>query len=182
MPPHQVGFLHRFHLKTGTHFGYFGLESCVFFDRTTDCINVFIVSIPNQWERNRNMRIGHGLESFFYLRSSLSNHNIISPYRPGLKKAINFTGLLWKRVWKITFFDSEIGSRFQEPGRTSPTTIPRSTPRVLTFNNDAKQLPKWILHEYHLSQNGLPRFETFTWQNLTLADMVIPFATPTYQP
>ena len=63
-----------------------------------------------------------------------------------------------------------------------PNNNSQEYPRVLTFNNDAKQLPKWILHEYHLSQNGLRHFEMFTWQNLTLADMVIPFATPTYQP
>ena len=27
VPPHQVGFLRRFRLKTGIHFAHFGLES-----------------------------------------------------------------------------------------------------------------------------------------------------------
>ena len=44
-----------------------------------ECMNVFIVSIPNEWERKRNMRIRNGFEVFFFgLRSNLSNDNIIS--------------------------------------------------------------------------------------------------------
>ena len=33
--PHRVGFLHRFGLKTGIHFGHFGPESGMVFERTT---------------------------------------------------------------------------------------------------------------------------------------------------
>ena len=43
-----------------------------------ECMDVFIVSIPNEWERKRNMRIRNGFEEFFCLRSNLSNDNIIS--------------------------------------------------------------------------------------------------------
>ena len=34
LPPHRVGFLRRFGLKTGIHFGHFGLESSVVFEGT----------------------------------------------------------------------------------------------------------------------------------------------------
>ena len=37
------------------------------------------------------MRVRNGFEEFFCLRSNVNNDNIIS-------------GLVWKRVWKITFF------------------------------------------------------------------------------
>jgi len=46
--PHRVGFLCHFGLKTGVHFAHFGLESGIVFKGTTECMNVFIVSIPNE--------------------------------------------------------------------------------------------------------------------------------------
>ena len=61
VPPHRVGFLRRFGLKTGPDFAHFGLESSMVFKGTTECINVLIVSIPEK-ERKRNMRIRNGLE------------------------------------------------------------------------------------------------------------------------
>ena len=56
---------HRFGLKTGTHFAHFGVESGRVFEGTTECMNVFIVSISNEPERKRNMRIRNGFEEFF---------------------------------------------------------------------------------------------------------------------
>ena len=54
---------------------------------------------------------------FFCLRSNLSNDNIISAQRPGLKTGVeNYT--FWGLNW--------LG--FEEPGDTSPPMIPRSTP------------------------------------------------------
>ena len=35
VPPHRVGFLGRFGLKTGIHFAHFGLESGMVFEGTT---------------------------------------------------------------------------------------------------------------------------------------------------
>ena len=35
VPPHRVGFLRRFSLKTGIHFAHFGLESGMVFEGTT---------------------------------------------------------------------------------------------------------------------------------------------------
>ena len=50
MLPHREGFLNRFSLKTGIHFAQFGLETGMVFKGTTECMNVFIVSIPNDHE------------------------------------------------------------------------------------------------------------------------------------
>ena len=36
VPPHRVGFLRRFGLKTGINFAYFGLESSMVFEGTTE--------------------------------------------------------------------------------------------------------------------------------------------------
>ena len=48
VPPQRVGVLHHFGLKTGIHFAYIGLESGMVFEGTTGCMNLFIVSIPNE--------------------------------------------------------------------------------------------------------------------------------------
>ena len=48
VPPHRVGFLRCFGLKTGIHFVYFGLKTGMIFEGSTGCMNVFIVSIPNE--------------------------------------------------------------------------------------------------------------------------------------
>ena len=48
VPPPRVWFLRRFGLKTGIHFAYFGLELGMVFEGTTECVNVFIVPIPNE--------------------------------------------------------------------------------------------------------------------------------------
>ena len=52
--PHRVRCLDRFGLETGLiHFIHFGLESGVVFEGTTESINVFIISIPNEKERKK---------------------------------------------------------------------------------------------------------------------------------
>ena len=48
VPPNRVGFLGRFGLKTGIHFAHFGLKSGMVLEGTTECMNVFIVAIPNE--------------------------------------------------------------------------------------------------------------------------------------
>ena len=45
VPPHQLGFLLCFGQKTGRHFAHFGLELGLVFKETTECMNIFIVSI-----------------------------------------------------------------------------------------------------------------------------------------
>ena len=54
--------LGRFGLKTGILFAYFALESGMVFVGTAECLNVFIISIPNDKERKKNMRIRNGFE------------------------------------------------------------------------------------------------------------------------
>ena len=53
VPPYRVGFLpgvflHRFGLKAGIDFAHFGLESGMVLEGTTECMDVFIVSVPNE--------------------------------------------------------------------------------------------------------------------------------------
>ena len=48
VPPNWVGFLRRFGLKMGIHFAHFGLESGMVSRELRECINVFIVLIPNE--------------------------------------------------------------------------------------------------------------------------------------
>ena len=55
VPNHRVGFLRRFGLKTVIHLVHFGLESGMVFEGTTECMNVFIVSILNELESKRNI-------------------------------------------------------------------------------------------------------------------------------
>ena len=54
----------------GINFAHLGLESGMVFEGTTECMNVLIVSIPDEYERKRNMRIRNGcvcLHSNLYL-------------------------------------------------------------------------------------------------------------------
>ena len=48
----------------------------------------------NVKERGRNMRILNGFEEFFCVHSNLSNNDIISVCRPGLKTGVDFRGLV----------------------------------------------------------------------------------------
>ena len=57
VPPHQVGFLHRFGLKTVWNWVLFSRE-------LRECKKVFIVLIPNEYERKRNMRIRNRAQNF----------------------------------------------------------------------------------------------------------------------
>ena len=43
-------------------FARFGLKTGVVFEGTAECMNVFIVPIPDEKERKRNMRIRNGFE------------------------------------------------------------------------------------------------------------------------
>ena len=46
VPPQRVGFRRCFGQKTGVDFAHFGLESCM--KELRLCINLFVVSIPNE--------------------------------------------------------------------------------------------------------------------------------------
>ena len=79
MPPHRVGFLRRFGLKTGTLLAQFGLESGMVFEGTTECMNV---SVSFQFQIGKKEReiceFEMDLNNSFCLRSNLCNDNIVS--------------------------------------------------------------------------------------------------------
>ena len=54
------------------------------------------------------MRIRNEFNEFVCLRSNLSNDNIISVWARS-EKVMDFRGLVWKRVRKITFFGLKSG-------------------------------------------------------------------------
>ena len=93
-PPFGVGCLRLFGLKTGTDYAHFGLESGMVFEGTTGVYERIYRFNSNVKERGRNMRILNGFEEFFCLHSNLSNNDIISVYRPGLKTGVDFRGLV----------------------------------------------------------------------------------------
>ena len=51
-----------------------------------ECMNVVIVSIPNEYKEEREIR--NGFEEFFCLPSHPSNDKVISAQRPGLKAGV----------------------------------------------------------------------------------------------
>ena len=54
MPPHRVGFLRRFGVKTGIHFGHFGLESGMVFGGNTGVYDRIIY--PFQFQMSKKER------------------------------------------------------------------------------------------------------------------------------
>ena len=48
VPPQRVWFVGLLSLKTGIHFAHVGLESGMVFEGSTEYMNVFIASIPNE--------------------------------------------------------------------------------------------------------------------------------------
>ena len=102
--PHRVAFLRRFGLKTGIHFAPFGLESGMVFEGTTG-VHERIYRFNSVWVRKKEKYANRNeFEQFQVSPSNPSNDNIISAWTPGLKTGMDFRGLVWKRVWKITFF------------------------------------------------------------------------------
>ena len=58
--PQRVGFLRRFGLKTGIDFVHFDLKLGFGSRELRECMNVFIVSVPNEVEKRIRMRIRDG--------------------------------------------------------------------------------------------------------------------------
>ena len=50
-------FFCRFGLKMDIDFAYFGLNSSIVFEGIQESMNVFVISIPNEYERKTNIRI-----------------------------------------------------------------------------------------------------------------------------
>ena len=87
------GFLGLFGLKTGVHFAHLGLKSGMVFEVTTRAYKR-IYRFNSKWTRKklRNMRIRNAREESFSFRSNLSNYDVISAWRPGLKTGMDFRG------------------------------------------------------------------------------------------
>ena len=68
-------------------------------------------------------------KNFVCLHSNLSNDNMISALRPGLKMGMNFIVLIGKRVWKITFFGlkSDLKNQVAHPTKNSHENPPPPT-------------------------------------------------------
>ena len=90
-PALRVGFLRLFGLKTDTDFAHFGLELGMVFVGTTGVYERFHSKCERKTEKYANSK---WFEEFFCLRSNLSNDDIISTYRPGLKIGVDFSGLV----------------------------------------------------------------------------------------
>ena len=121
-----------------------------------------------------------------------------SPPSQSSMKKLPIFGAKWK--WKPTKRDKSTSSDFVARGRplrgktrfaplAKRSTCSRSIQwlSIVTFNNDAKPPPKWILREFDVSRiqprvGGLPHLETFTWQNLTPAEKVTRSGRPGYPP
>ena len=85
----RVRFLQRFGLKTGIHFAHFGLESGMVFEGTTECINVFIVSIPNELGWKEKCANSKWLWIIFFVCALI--YVMIAQFLPKSQ--------VWKRVW-----------------------------------------------------------------------------------
>ena len=72
------------------------------------------------------MRIRNGFQELFCLLPNLSNDNIISALRPGLKTGVG-NYIFWSEIW----------SGFGEPGGTFPPIIPRFSKQ---FKLDSEKL------------------------------------------
>ena len=76
----------------------------------------------------------------FCLCSNQSNDNIIPAYGPGLKTSMDFRGLVWERVWKITYFGLKKGQDLESlvahPHQEIPGVPPGiQLPRCLFFSS-----------------------------------------------
>ena len=88
VPPHQVGFLRRFGLKTGIlgiYFAYFGLESGMVFEGTTGVYERSYLSFQFQMNKNEVE-----IYEFFCLHTESKYDDVIFALRPGLKTVMDF--------------------------------------------------------------------------------------------
>ena len=128
----------------------------------SECMNVFIVSNPNDLDRKKNMRIRNGFEEFVFLPSNLKAR---SENGYGFERSRLKTGAENNTFW------SEIGSGFGEQGGTPPPRILRSSPppSAREFSQIRQFVTgNWLIVEnyfkgsllYNLSTLRIPRHAT----------------------
>ena len=81
----------------------------------------------NKKERKR-CEFETDLKHFFCLPFNLSNDDIISAERPGLKTDMDFKGLVRKQVWKVTFFGLKSGHNLENPAAHPQQEFPEVPP------------------------------------------------------
>ena len=101
------------------------------------------------------MRIRNGFEEFICLRSNLSSDNIISSYRPGVKTGMDFKGLVWKRVLKITLFGLKSGRYLENWAAHPHQEFPGVPPRFPVVLPISKQTSSVILLLSYMCANCL---------------------------
>ena len=90
VPPHQVGFLRRFGLKTGNHTlcPFWSGVGCGFWGNYGS-VWTSLYRFNSKWVRKKEKYTNwNRIWRIFFLRSNLSNDNIISVQRPGLKTGV----------------------------------------------------------------------------------------------
>ena len=94
MQPHLCRFFAAFGLKTGIAFAHVDLESSLVFEGSTG-VYERIYRFNSKWVRKKE-KCGNfkWICRIFCLPSNLSNDDIISAYRPGLKTGLDFRGLV----------------------------------------------------------------------------------------
>ena len=85
VPPHRVGFLHRFGLKAGIHFAHFRLEWGVVFEGTTRVYERIYRYNPKWVRKEEKHANSKWIWRIYWLRSSLSNDNMKSEIGYGKK-------------------------------------------------------------------------------------------------
>ena len=101
------------------------------------------------------------MKSFFCWRSNLSNDGIIC-LRTGVKTGMDFRGLVWKRVWKITnFLVGNIGSGSYPVKLSSMRWSCYKRARLSNRMLDGVELTTHILivSHYHVTALGPLRFD-----------------------
>ena len=66
VPPHRVGFLRRFGLKTDIHFAHFGLDSGMVFEGTTECMNVSSFQFQMSKKEREICKVEMDLNNFLF--------------------------------------------------------------------------------------------------------------------
>ena len=140
MSPQRVGFLSRFGLKTGIGPFFAGIGGYGFRGN----FGSVWTYLSFQFQMYANSKCI--LEIFFFQcwRSNLNNDDIIC-YTPGLKSGTDFRGQVWKRMWKMAFFDLTCGQNLENQAGRPHQKLPGVPPRKLLIDQSQWQcgFPFW---------------------------------------
>ena len=118
VPPQRVWFLGLLVWKQVYTSPNFVWNRVLFSKELWECMNVFIVSIPNELERKKNMPIQNLWRILFLLLSNLSNGDIISALRPSSLKTGVKNDIFWSEIGDL---ENRAAHPHQEFPRSTPT-------------------------------------------------------------